>query len=204
VDYADIIKEIRKDINDPEGNRWSDLEIQSYIDLGQKKISIASLSLEAELDYIGDSSKGAYVLPADFLEFTAFLLPNGIPIDLISAETLNADNTAKFLYDQTSQTPVALCLDFGSWDEIRFYPSPVTGVAIGSLKYKRLSVDGVIEIDNLDALVNYSLFRMYAKEKDKKSAQRAGEFLDQFDKIERRERVTRTGTYRRIVQGSHY
>jgi len=204
VTYADVIAKVREQITDPEGNRWSDAEITDYIDLGQRRISIASLSLSGSLDYTGDSTLDFYALPDDFLEFTAFVLPNDKNLDLLSAETLDKYYTAKFLTDQTAQAPIAACLDFGSWNELRFYPNPETGVAIGTLEYKRLAASGSIEIEELDALADFALFRMYIKQHDENSVKKAGEFLKKFEQRERKLRTHKKSTFRRVVHGTFY
>jgi hypothetical protein len=191
-------------VHDPNGNRWKDAEITKYIDIAQRRISVMSLCLEGSIDYIGDSSLGAYALPEDFLEFTGFTIPNGNPVCLQSFNTLDDYYTAKFLYSQTDQTPIGVCLDFGSWNEVRFYPSPTDGVAIGNLKYKRLSTDGIIEIDEKDALVNYSLFRMYIKQHDKQSVQKSILFYEKFAKRERELLVRRKTDYKRKIHGTFF
>ena len=202
--YADVIAKVREQITDPDGNRWTDAEITDYIDLAQRRISIASLALSGSLAYVGDSTLDFYSLPDDFLEFTAFVLPNGKNLDLLSADTLDKYYTAKFLTDQTAQAPIAICLDFGSWNELRFYPNPETGVAIGTLEYKRLAAGGSIEIEELDALADYALFRMNIKQKSKEFVKKAAEFLKKFESRERDLRVHKKSTYSRVVHGSFF
>lgn len=197
MEYSDIISVVRKELNDPNGNRWSDEELKDYSNVAQRRYVISSLCLDGTQDYVGDSNlQGFYRLPDDFLDVIRFTVPEGNNIELVSFDTLDYRYTGNFLYSTTKQSPLSFCLDFGSWNEIRFYPNPESGVAIGTLHYKRLPKDDIIEVDNLDALSSYVLFLAWAKEGDKTGVENAQKFFTQYRNFEREALRNRKKSYR--------
>lgn len=205
MSYSNIISEALRIIKDSAATRWTEDEIRGYIDQGQRMFSTNSLSLEGVQDYIGDSSlDNEYPLPDDFLEFISFIVPKGSNAPLVSTKTLVENNTYKFLTAYTGNEINSICLDFGSWNKMRFYPNPEHNLIVGTLRYKRLARAKHIEIEDEEPLNFFALSRMYLKEKTKEGFKRSTFFYNKFLKISRSLKNNRIDNFKSKTSGSFF
>lgn len=205
MSYSSIIAEALRIIKDPNATRWTKEEIKGYIDQGQRKLATSSLNLEGTQHYTGDSSlDNNYPLPDDFLEFISFITPKGVEIEILSTQALVRDNTYKFLTDMTSNSISAVCLNFGSWNEIRFYPNPDNNLDVGTMRYKRLPRPNDIEVEDEDPLIFFALSRMYLKERSKEGFKQSSFFFDKYSKIERSLMKNRKDNFKHKPFGSFF
>ena len=175
-DFESIRKEIRLENGDIDGIRWSDDELDIYINEAQREYAYKTLAFSKEIPFT--------------LEAYTDLLP--VPSDYIMAEKVVVKNREMPVYDKgraiddynvdfmrRSDRVRAVSFSFDSWNLVRFIPTPQESLA-GVLFYKRLPVKDKLEVTNTDILMLYSLFQCYLRESD---IEKASHYLGLFEKM---------------------
>ena len=180
--FQTIRDRVRRVTRDYAGTRWSDTELDGYINNAQAAYCYRTRTLEVsyEVTYEGTD---IFILPKDYIEALRFELPeDGKTLPIISWKILAEKYGATFLEHRNSEV-YHLYFDYESWNRFRFYPNPdmELGTVMGTLHYYRYPEQDVIEIEDIEALVYYALFCCYLKESDQGQRAKAIKYYKEFD-----------------------
>tara|TARA_R110002074_G_scaffold151695_2_gene305513 strand:+ start:3201 stop:3848 length:648 start_codon:yes stop_codon:yes gene_type:complete len=182
--FKAIRDKVRQETLDVAGTRWTDEELDTYINIAQESYARRTKSLTGSVDVYFDGLNDIFQVPTNYIRATKFQLPDTKEeIPLTSWKVLSSKFTPKFLNDTNSDIYYC-CFDYESWNRFRFYPNPSVdaGTLLGTLSYARKPVKDVIEIRNQEALVAYVLFRSYLKERNAKFLKKASEYRTEFER----------------------
>jgi len=138
--FDNLIAQVRTQLQDAEGNYWTDEEITQYLDEGQLEYCRKARSLRGEAPITRRENQDVYTLPEDCLEILRIEDSEGIEIRRISSDL--AERAYSNFRSRTGSTAASGSTDvrFGYSDldgfgKIRFYPRPnpsieETGVSI--------------------------------------------------------------------------
>ena len=195
--FQSIRDKVRDETLDKAGTRWTDKELDTYINQAQLAYARRTHCLTGKVEVYFDGLNTIFQTPDNYIKATSFVNPDLIPIPLIEWKILAAKYSPRFL-DDTSTQFLYCCFDYESWNRFRFYPNPevTAGTKLGLLTYARKPKKDVLEISNEDALVNYSLFKSYLKERNAKYLKKAVAYRAKYTALvpKSKSRSTRTVT----------
>ena len=181
--FRSIRDRVREVTRDYAGARWSDDELDTYINYGQSVFCRRTRTLEKSLDIYYQNAP-LFGLQNDYIDAIRFeLAGSGRCLCFVSWTILAEQYGPQFLSHKGSDL-YYLYFDYDNWRQFRFYPNPDVpeGAFLGTLHYYRLPMKDVLEVDDVDALVQYVLFSCYIKESDKGMKAKAARYYDAFMK----------------------
>lgn len=195
--FATIREMIRRDTLDDPGTRWTDDELDSYINTAQEVYARRTGFLTSEFDVYHNGIDFIYQTPADYIRANEFIVNNDnrTNLDIVDWKILAADFSPKFISSQTDEILYA-CFNYEGWNRFRFYPNTTqpAGTLLGTLKYSRLPVRDTLEIKNIETIADYALFLVYLKERNARYLRKAQEYKRKFERAFQKYKARSTGT----------
>ena len=178
MDFYGIRERLRTKLKDANKIRWSDAELEKYINEGQEEYAERAYCLIGTADIIGVSN-GVYSVPADFLAFIKFTY-DGRDIPCVTWDSLLDWYSNDFL-TTTDSSVSYICFDLHSWNQFRIYPNQADGASSGTLYYARKPVANTLEVSNWQAVYQYALAQCYLRDGEDFLGD-AQHYLDLFEK----------------------
>jgi len=188
---------IRRELLDSIGSRWTDDELDVYINIAQEVYARRTKVLKGEINIFHNGIDFIYQTPADYLEATSFVLDDSVKtnIPITSWKFIAERHSPKWLTDQSDQ-PKYIVFDYEVWNRFRLYPNTnkVADTLLGTLKYSRLPAADTLEINNLQTIMYYALFRAYLKERGGRYLFKAQKYKRLFESEFQKYKSRSTGT----------
>lgn len=126
--FSELIAKVRLQLQDAEGNYWTDDEITDYLNEGQLEYVRKTKAYRGEAPIVKKENQDTYLLPDDCLEVLRIEDSDGIEIPRTTSDDLTV-RRGEFRNRTTTGTAVATDVQFAYSDldgqgGIRFYPRP--------------------------------------------------------------------------------
>jgi hypothetical protein len=183
--FANIRSMVRRETTDTRGTRWTDDELDKYINIAQETYVRRTGALVSTYDVYSDGITNIFEAPSDFIRPREFIVNNELKttIPITDWKKLDEAYTPKFLSDTNSfGGPYNICFNFESWNKFTFYPvqDVAQGTLIGTLKYVRKPVIDTLEVNNDETIANFTLYRIYLKERNSRYLKKALKYKLKF------------------------
>lgn len=151
MSFDEVKETIKAILHDDYGTLFEDMAmLDSLVNLAQLEVVLDTLELKGTFEVV-ENTNNRIVLPEDFI---CLYQVRSKSVGVYSYKDLI------WLYGNwlniKGNTPYALCFDL--CDELIVYPQVPEGTEVCTIEYCRLPKDGVIEVSNVNAVVNYALY----------------------------------------------
>lgn len=160
--YISIRRKLRKSLRDELVTRWTDDALDKLIDEAQREYCASSHSLSGKVRIcnvvISDDDAlpilhGVVELPEDFIRPVKVVDKRGFNIPIASWRSLGSHD----FRSRVGKVREAI-FDFDGWGRMRLVPMPEDEGEVATLFYERFPKEGVLEVENEDAIVEYALY----------------------------------------------
>ena len=148
--------EIRTAFRDTLKTMFADEGLDAVIDEAQREYAVLSGALCASGEVSVPFGGGPCVAPSDFIRPVRLVGRDGNDIPEFSRRHLEERHGDWRLAE--GEHPRGVCYDCGYWGQFSIFPSLPEYTPVGTLHYMRLPKAGVLEVDDTEALREYSLY----------------------------------------------
>lgn len=179
VSFEEVKKTIREILHDDYGTLFDDMAIlDCLVNLAQLEVVLDTLELKGTFDVV-ENADNRIVLPDDFI---CLYQVKSKSVGVYSHKELTAN------YDNwlTHKGNIPHCLCFDLCNELIVFPQVPEGTKVCTIEYCRFPKEGIIEVSNVNAIVNFVLYMISMIQRKDSSA-----FLKKYkDSLNAQERTT--------------
>jgi len=159
--FAELRAEVRDNLQDPDGVRWTDAELDRNLNRAQKEIARRTGVLRSQTALTIRENQAVYHLPDDAIDILRIERDDGLEVDATTSLDLQRQHGDNFR--TTTGAPTRHYSDLDGGRALRFYPRPSPTVEVAPIEF-RLScfqyrnvaisstVDGAGSISRIDRL----------------------------------------------------
>lgn len=157
-DIEDLKMRLRRTFRDDYNIQWSDSLLDEIIDEAQREYALYSGTLHGTMQIVAGKS-AVLDCPDDFIRVVRVFGTDGKDLPIVSYREL-ARRYGDFR-KKTADNIKCLVFDFDGHKKFRIFPQLPEGRSVGIMHYERLPGNGVLEVENIDAVEAYALYMMF-------------------------------------------
>lgn len=175
--FANLRSRIRLTLQDSDGSRWDDDELDSYIQEAQLEYARRTDILKDETVITARENQEIYNFPEAALSITRIEDSNGDALERTTSSWLRNAFGSRFLL--TTGPPTHIYSDLDAEDKFRFYPRPSPSIEAASSLFSP-GVPATIDIDQNITMMALSGDTIYAADDDPSGTVNLFEFDKEF------------------------
>ncbi len=154
--YQQLRDEIRTAFRDTLKTMFADEGLDAVIDEAQREYAALSGALTSSVEVSMPFGGGPCVAPQDFIRPVRLVGTDGNDIPEFSRRYLEERHGDWRLME--GRHPRGVCYDGGYWGQFRIIPGLPEYAPVGVLHYVRFPKEGVLEVEDTEALREYALY----------------------------------------------
>lgn len=156
--FNDIREKVRESIRDTYGLLWDDDGLDELINEAQREYAYFS-GLLTGVAAITVNAYNLHAAPIDFIEPIKYLDASGYELPILSWRYLH--NIYPDFRTMTGTAPQGIIFNFDTYGSYRIFPLLPAGTDAGTIIYKKLPTDDVLETSNIEAIEQHCLYQMF-------------------------------------------